>query len=68
MPTFNVYLLGRWINEMLFLSPSGCLTLSDVHKVAYRDYTRPYPGVDYSSIIDPAFITVSFCRLDQERA
>lgn len=59
MPLFNVYLLGEWIDEVLYLKYNGIEhTEKDVGDYIHYMITHPYIGADLSVWFDRSFITV----------
>jgi hypothetical protein len=58
MALYNVYILGHWINEILYLGGT--------RQVITLERVKKYVSEEYGTSMD--FITVSFARMDQERA
>ena len=66
MPLFNVYLCGRWIDEVLYLKYNGIeKTCEDVREYVHHMDTHPYVGADLSGWLDISFYTVMPARLTQ---
>lgn len=58
MTLYNVYVLGHWINELLYLGAT--------RQVITLERVKKYVSEEYGISMD--FITVTFVRADQERA
>ena len=65
MPLFNVYLLGHWIDEVLYLKYNGIeKTCEDVREYVHHMDTHPDTVTDLSGWLDISFYSVSPVRLE----
>jgi hypothetical protein len=59
MTLFNVYIMGHWIDEVLYLKCGGIeKTCADVKEYVHRMDTHPDTVTDISGWLDESFYTV----------